>query len=58
MRNVTELRKSLKASQLSEQERKVAENILEEIKHFGQMGAKAQEIQAVSFLFNIRIFYS
>jgi len=44
---VTELRKAMKANGLSECERKLTENMLEKIKQFGQMGAKAQELYEV-----------
>lgn len=48
MRNITELRKTLKAHHLLDHERKLAENVLEQIKDGGEVGVKATVLAIVS----------
>lgn len=48
MRNLTELRKTLKAHDMLEHERKLAENVLEQIKDAGELGVKADLLAVVS----------
>lgn len=58
MRNITELRKALRAHKLLDHERILAENVLEQIKDGGEVGVKATLLAIVSSSYNSNVYKS